>query len=77
MMPIPDLDSLLKLDIETRLVVVQLLWASIVEDTRGGATLPLRPEARELLDARLKEDDDDPDAAIPWADARNALLGER
>ncbi|HEX3474512.1 MAG TPA: addiction module protein [Kofleriaceae bacterium] len=76
-MPIPDLDSLLNLDIETRLGVVQRLWASIVEDTRGGATLALRSKERELLDARLKEDDDDPDAAIRWAEARNALLGER
>jgi putative addiction module component (TIGR02574 family) len=71
------MDSLLKLDIETRLAVVQRRWASIVEDTRDGVTLPLRPEERGLLDARLKEDDDDPDAAIPWPEARAALLGER
>ena len=34
-------------------------------------------EERELLDARLKEDDDDPDAAIPWAEASAELLRER
>jgi len=75
--PIPNIDSLLELDVETRLVLVQKLWDSIVEGTRGGETLPLRSEERTVLDARLKEDDDDPDAAIPWAEARNALLGER
>jgi putative addiction module component (TIGR02574 family) len=76
-MPIPDIDSLLKLDIASRLTLVQMLWDSILEDTRGGGTLPLRSTERERLDARLKEDDDDPGAAIPWAEARDALLGER
>lgn len=76
-MPIPDIEPLLKLDIATRLTLVQLLWDSIVADTRAGATLPLRSKERELLDARLKEDDDDPDAAIPWVEARNTLLDER
>jgi putative addiction module component (TIGR02574 family) len=77
MMPIPDIAHLLKLDIATRLTLVQMLWDSILADARDAATLPLRPKERELLDARLKEDDEDPDAAIPWAEARAALLGER
>lgn len=77
MKTIPDIDHLLELDIASRLTLVQMLWDSILEDTRGGATLPLHSEERELLDARVKEDDDDPDAAIPWAEARAALLGER
>ncbi len=76
-MPIPNIDHLLMLDLETRLVLVQALWTSILEDTRDGATLPLRAQERELLDARLNEDDDDPDAVISWAEARAELLRER
>ena len=74
-MPVPDIDHLLKLDLETRLVLVQTLWASILEDTRDGATLPLRSNERALLDACLNEDDHDPDAAISWAEARAAEEG--
>lgn len=70
----PNLDSLLTLDVETRLALVQKLWDSIFRDTQDGAAIPVSPHERELLDARLKEDDDDPDAAIPWAEARAELL---
>ena len=76
-MPIPDIDSLLELDVETRLVLVQKLWDSIFHDAQDGAAMPVSPQERELLDARLKEDDDDPDSAIPWAEARAELLRER
>jgi putative addiction module component (TIGR02574 family) len=76
-MPIPNIDSLLELDVETRLVLVQKLWDSIFQDAQDGAAMPVSPQERELLDARLKEDDDDPDAAIPWGEARAELLRER
>jgi putative addiction module component (TIGR02574 family) len=76
-MPVPSIDHLLTLDLETRLVLVQKLWNSIFQDTQQGAAMPVSPQERELLDARLKEDDEDPDAAIPWAEARAELLRER
>jgi putative addiction module component (TIGR02574 family) len=76
-MPVPNIDSLLELDVETRLVLVQKLWDCIFQDAQDGAAMPVSPQEHELLDARLKEDDDDPDAAIPWAEARTELLRER
>ncbi|HEY0480348.1 MAG TPA: addiction module protein [Kofleriaceae bacterium] len=76
-MSIPDINNLLTLDVETRLVLVQKLWDSIFEDAEGGSTLPLSPPERELLDARLKEDDDDPESAVSWDEARAELLRER
>jgi putative addiction module component (TIGR02574 family) len=76
-MSLPNIDSLLALDVETRLELVQKLWDSIFQDTQQGAAMPVSPQERELLDARLKEDDDDPDAAIPWAAARAELLRGR
>jgi hypothetical protein len=39
--------------------------------------LPITEAERELLEQRLKEDDDDPDAAIPWEIARADLLQPR
>jgi putative addiction module component (TIGR02574 family) len=72
--PNPNIDSLLELDVESRLALVEKLWDSIFRDTQDGAAMPVSVEERELLDARLKEDDDDPDAAIPWAEAGAELL---
>jgi putative addiction module component (TIGR02574 family) len=75
-MAAPDVQELLELDLETRLALVQKLWDSIVEDARSGAQLPLAAEERELLDQRLREDDEDPAAAISWAEARARLHQE-
>ncbi|HEX7838708.1 MAG TPA: addiction module protein [Kofleriaceae bacterium] len=74
-MAIPNIDHLLALDVETRLVLVQKLWESIFHDVEDSA-IPVSASERELLEARLKEDDDDPEAAIPWAEARAELLRE-
>lgn len=73
-MAAPDVQKLLELDLQSRLKLVQQLWDSIVADAAAGAELPLSPEERSLLDERLREDDEHPDAAIPWADARARLL---
>lgn len=72
-----DVQKLLELDLETRLALVQELWNSIVEDTASGGELPLSADARALLDDRLTEDDQDPESAIPWADARAQLRRDR
>jgi len=73
MMSAPDVKKLLELDLETRLALVQQLWDSIVQDANAGAEIPLTAEERELLDQRLREDDEDPGAAIPWSKARARL----
>lgn len=71
-MAAPDVSSLLALDLEARLALVEQLWESIATDARADA-LPLSDETRALLDDRVREDDADPDAAIPWPDARAQL----
>ena len=65
--------DLFKLDIAQRLELIEQLWESIVEEATAGAALPLSDADRELLDQRLREDDEDPSAAIPWADAKARL----
>jgi hypothetical protein len=47
------------------------LWDSIVDDSHA---LPLADSERGLIEQSLKEDDDDPDAAISWDVARADLL---
>jgi putative addiction module component (TIGR02574 family) len=77
-MAAPDIQKLLELDLETRLALVQKLWDSIVEDANaGGVDLPLSANERDLLDQRLREDDEHPDAAIPWAEAKARLHQKR
>ena len=65
--------DLLKLDIAQRLELIEELWESIVDEANVGATLPLSAADRALLDQRLREDDEDPDAAIPWSEAKARL----
>jgi len=65
--------DLLELDIAQRLELIEELWESIVDEANVGATLPLSTAERALLDQRLREDDEDPDAAIPWSEAKARL----
>ncbi|MGN6110325.1 MAG: addiction module protein [Kofleriaceae bacterium] len=76
-MPAPNINELRKLDVETRLALVQELWDSIVDDAQRGAALSLSDEERRELDDRLREDDEDPDGAIPWSEARAQLRDAR
>lgn len=76
-MAAPDVQKLLELDLETRLALVQQLWDSIVADANAGAELLLSADDRALLDERLREDDENPDAAIPWNEVKARLHRER
>ncbi|MFN0249597.1 MAG: addiction module protein [Kofleriaceae bacterium] len=69
----PNLDELLALDVQTRLALVQELWDSIVKDAQAGAELPVLDDERCELDDRLREDDEHPEQAIPWPEARARL----
>ncbi|KAB2882709.1 MAG: hypothetical protein F9K40_23350 [Kofleriaceae bacterium] len=72
-MAAPNLDDLLALDVQTRLSLVQELWDSIVKDAQSGNELPVTDSERRELDDRLAEDDQHPDQAIAWDDARARL----
>jgi putative addiction module component (TIGR02574 family) len=72
-MAAPNVKELLALDVQARLALVQELWDSIVQDAQTGDALPVsESECRELAE-RLREDDEQPDAAISWSDARARL----
>jgi putative addiction module component (TIGR02574 family) len=69
----PTLKELLAFDVETRLTLVQELWDSIVKDAQSGSELAISEAERLELDDRLREDDEDPEGAIPWPEARARL----
>jgi hypothetical protein len=73
-MAAPNISELRALDLEARLALVQELWDSIVEDAQRGAELSLSVEERRALDDRLREDDEDPDGALPWSAARRSFV---
>ncbi len=72
-MAVPDVQKLLALDLQTRLELVQQLWDSIIADANTEAELPLSAEERHLVDERLREDDENPEAAIRWAEVKARL----
>lgn len=73
-MATPKIEELLALDVQTRLALVQQLWDSIVKDAQTGAELPISDDERRELDDRLpREDDEHPEQAIPWHEARARL----
>ena len=75
-MAAPGLKELLALDVQTRLALVQELWDSIVKDAQSG-DLPISEPERQELDQRLREDDEHPENAIPWSEARARLRQRR
>jgi putative addiction module component (TIGR02574 family) len=71
--------ELRKLDVRTRLAIIDELWDSIVEDTNGAPdaeALPLDDATRALLDERMREYRADPSSGIPW-DVVRARLADR
>lgn len=76
-MAVPDMKDLLALDVETRLAVVQELWDSIIADAQASTDLPVSESDRRELDDRLREDDEHPERAVPWPEARGRLRSER
>lgn len=64
-------DELLNLDVESRLDLISKLWDSIVDEEQS---LPITTEEAALLDQCVKDDDENPEAAVPWDIARAELL---
>ena len=71
-----DLDHLRQLPVAERLQLVEDLWDTIAEEAPDDA-VPLSPELAAELDRRLREHEDNPSAARPWADVRADILKGR
>jgi putative addiction module component (TIGR02574 family) len=62
----------LKLSPSDRLQLIEALW-----DTLSEADVPVTPEERTLLDERLADLEQNPDAQSPWAEVRARLEQRR
>ncbi len=67
--------ELLKLDIEQRLALIEEIWDTIASDPN--ASLPLTDAERLMLDSRLREHEESPAAARPWAEVRADIIRRR
>jgi len=69
--------ELRKLDVQSRLKLIDELWSSIVDDLNDPDkpnTLPVSEETRALLDEQMREYVADPALGRPWAEVYEQLL---
>ena len=76
-MAIPSRADILKLDVATRLELIEELWDSIVDDDAAAAQLPLTDAERAMLDERLREYHAGRASVRPWAEVRAEILKNR
>lgn len=69
--------DLLKLDVATRLELIEELWDSIADDEAAASQLPLSDGERAMLDERLREYREAPESGRPWAEIRSEILNQR
>ena len=69
-MAIPSESEIRQLPPEERIRLIELLWASFVDDP---ASLPVTEAQRFELRRRVAEHDADPTAARPWSEVREEL----
>ena len=70
-------DELLKLDVQSRLKLIDELWDSVLRDLNdpeNPQSLPVDAPLRALLDQRKAAYRANPDAGSSWADVRDRLL---
>lgn len=69
--------DLLKLDVATRLELIEELWDSIASDEVAASQLPLAEGECSLLDERLREYRAAPESGQTWAQVRAEILKQR
>jgi hypothetical protein len=76
-MATPVMRELLKLDVQTRLKLIDELWESVVDelnDPDKPGSLPVSAETRALLDEQMRAYVADPTIGRPWAEVYEALV---
>ena len=72
-MALPSEAEIRELSPEERIRLIELLWASFVDDP---ASLPISDAQRSELRRRVAEHEADPDSARPWSEVRAELENE-
>ena len=76
-MAMPSRSELLKLDVQTRLEIIDELWESVVDELNDPAnpvSVPVPEATRALFDERMREYRANPAIGLPWAEVRERLL---
>jgi putative addiction module component (TIGR02574 family) len=76
-MAVPSTSELLKLDVQTRLEIIDELWESVVDDLNdadSATPVPVSAATRALLDERMREYRADPTTVLRWDDVHERLL---
>ena len=63
--------EVLQLPVEERLELVEVIWESL---DRSTGEPPLHDWQRRILDERIDEDEQDPDAGAPWHEVKQRIL---
>ena len=71
-----DLDALLKLSVEERLKLIELIWSTI-GDAPTAEELPLTEAEKKLLDERWEDHLRNPDDVMTWEEVEARILGRR
>lgn len=69
--------DLLKLDVATRLELIEELWDSIARDDVAASQVPVTEDERVMLEERLREYRANPDEGHSWAEVRAEILKQR
>ena len=69
-----SLEEILKLSVSDRLELVTAIWDSIPDNAES---IPITDQQKAMLDKRLADLDENPDAAIPWSEVRARLLNSQ
>jgi putative addiction module component (TIGR02574 family) len=69
--------DLLKLDVATRLELIEELWDSIVSDDVAASQVPVTEDERVMLEERLRAYRADPESGQSWAEVRAEILKRR
>jgi putative addiction module component (TIGR02574 family) len=69
-----QLEEILRLDVEERLRIVQIIWDSIAT---APAAVPITLAERAEIDRRIAEDDADPEDVVSWQQAKELIQRTR
>ena len=70
----PSVEAILKLDVDERLRIVQLIWDSIAASPDD---VPLTATERATIEELVAEDDADPADVVSWPEAKTMIRRSR
>ena len=69
-----QIDAILKLDVDERIRIVQIIWDSIAASTE---VAPLTTDERDTIEQLVAEDDADPGDVVSWPEAKALIRRSR